>query len=157
MSVFFPEQRVVILKTSDFRLDTEEKILINDRNLCMVLFADHSKTSEKLAKFWTELSETVAGVKYCICDLINEPIVGQAMSSVAIDLTSPYVAFASNTTPFILVYRQGRPQKCYYGVLDLVNLKNFSMLNASNLRTIEEKVVVEPQVEEKVEDIPTIA
>lgn len=138
MSNFFPEQKVKVLKSEDFKLDTDDKITIKEKFLTVVLFLDTSGASERLKNTWTNLSKSVAGIKYAACNLIEESDVALAFSSLASDSSSPYKKFANHIPPFIILYREGRPQKLYAGTSNEHDLKIWCLQQVANLTKLSE-------------------
>lgn len=132
-SHFFPSPQVLVLKTVDFNTESEDKITIKNKSLCIVLFQDHSSISEKLSKIWLNLAEEVAGVNFCACDLIEEREIAQVFISTAADESSPYYKFSRHSIPFILTYRNGKPQNLYSDNLDKSHLINYSTTMATGV------------------------
>lgn len=132
MSDFFPEQQVIVLKSANFRLDTDDSITTTHKAPSIILFLDHSETSRKLSKIWINLSKTVAGVMFCACDLIEEKEIALAFTVLADDKTSPYSKFANQPPPFIILYREGRPQKLYLGVFDECHIRPWALKVITN-------------------------
>lgn len=132
MTDFFPKQQINFLKSNDFRTDVSDKLFINDNTLSLVLFLDHSAISNKLVKIWTNLSRSVAGMKYYVCDLIEEKEIMQTFNSLSIDEISPYSKFTKHLCPFIILYYEGKPKKMYLGILDEVSLLSWSLKCVSN-------------------------
>lgn len=133
MSYFFPSPQVSILKAVDFNLDSDDKITMKNKAMSIVLFQDHSSISEKLSKIWMKLSEEVAGINFCACDLIEEKSVAQAFVSIAGDETSPYYKYSRHSIPFILTYKNGKPQNLYSDTLDKSHLINYSTTMATGV------------------------
>lgn len=125
MDNFFPEQKVITIKNSDFNLETDEKVTIKNKMLCLVLFHDNSHISKEIAKIWQKLSNNIPGIVFYACNLIDNKDIAQVFLTLAIDETSPYKDFARNRIPFILVYRNGKPQKSYHDVVSEPRLINF--------------------------------
>jgi hypothetical protein len=131
MSCFFPEQSVQIFKNSDFNLDTDRQLIIKDEKLIMLLFIDHSVTSDNLVKIWKFLSKEVAGIKYGICDCSSELDIGKVISKESDNLNSNIKCLISKRIPLILIYKNGIPQDCYRGVYSKSNLFDYSLSLAS--------------------------
>ena len=125
MDSFFPEQKVIIIKDKDFNLESDEKITIKNKMLSLVLFHDNSNISRDVSKIWQKLANNIPGIVFYACNLIDSRDIAQEFSLVALDETSPYREFARNRTPFILVYRNGKPQMSYHDVISEVRLINF--------------------------------
>lgn len=150
-SHFFPSPQVLVLKTADFNTDNDDKITIKNKSLCIVLFQNHSSISERLSKIWMKLSEEVAGVNFCACDLIEERTVAQSFISVAADESSPYYKFSRHSIPFILTYRNGKPQNLYSDTLDKSHLINYSTTMATGVSS---HVTHDEEESEEDEDLP---
>lgn len=133
MSHFFPSSEVLVLKTSNFNIDSDDKITIKNKSLSIVLFQNHSSISEKISKIWMSLAEEVAGVDFCACDLIEEKLIAQAFTSLADDDSSPYNKYSHHSIPFILCYRNGKPQNLYSDSLDKPHLINYSTTMATGV------------------------
>lgn len=117
MSSLFPSKTIKILTDSDFTLDEDEKITMKNKSLNVVLFHTNNDLSKSMVKIWKELVEEVTGPHFCVCDLTIQTQIADKITEVSLDETSPYHRFASHKPPFILVYRNGRPQKDYKDAL----------------------------------------
>lgn len=140
MTSYYPGQKIINLKTNDFTLDETLKIGIKEKILSFVLFLDDSKSSHKIAVIWDKLSTSVAGAKFCICDLLKESDIANSFSSLANDHNSKFRKFATQIPPFILAYREGEPTKKYLAVMSehdirhwcLNEISGFSLVNHSD-------------------------
>lgn len=125
MSHFFQTQKVVILKTSDFNTESDDKITIKRKELCVVLFQDHSHVSEILSNIWIQLSKELPGVTMCACDMLEETTIAESFVNLSSDETSPYRNYTRHGIPFIIAYKNGRPFKLFVDVLDREYIRDF--------------------------------
>lgn len=116
MFSYFPGQKIISFKSSDFILNSDSKINIKEKVLTFILFIDESKTSQKLEDIWIDLSKTIAGANFGICNLLKENDIADTFSKLANDFNSDYMKFATDTPPFILCYRGGYPKEKYNDV-----------------------------------------
>ena len=128
MSLYYPGQKIIVLKSEDFTLnDGDLKIGIKEKVLTFVLFLDASTLSHKMFPIWDKLSTSIAGAKFATCDMLNESDVAITFSSVAADRNSKYMKLAMQIPPFILNYRNGEPKKKYLGVMSEYDIRNWCL------------------------------
>lgn len=160
MSYFFPIQKIIILKTNDFNINEDDKITIKHKDLNMVLFQDHSDISASLTPIWTNLSKKVVGINYCVCDLVEESEIANCITTISNDSSSPYQKFCKHRVPFILVYRNGKPQSLFQGVYSESKLLNYSLsFTTGSSGESKNSISIKNESDEednKNDDIPTI-
>lgn len=161
MSSLFPSKTIKILTDSDFTLDDNEKISMNNKSLNVVLFHTNNELSKSMVKIWKQLVEEVTGPHFCACDLTIQTQIADKITEVSLDETSPYHRLMSHKPPFILVYRNGRPQKDYKDALTLHKLglftsgliDNYSNETSSHLHSVKH----DSESDESDDDIPSVA
>lgn len=125
MSTFFPQINVKILSDSDFLIDSDDKILLKDKRTCVVLFHDKESTSQQLTDIWKSLASRVAGPIFYVCDMTIQRNISEAFLQISQDDSSLYQKYTKKKIPFILIYRNGRPQNLYNGQLSEAALINY--------------------------------
>lgn len=125
MSHFFEIKKVVSLKTSDFDTDSDDKITLKRRGLCVVLFHDDSDISHILCEYFSKLQKEFSYVDICKCNMSHEIILTNVFNELSNDETSRYNIFSNHTIPFIIGYKDGIPIKLFIDVLDLSHITNF--------------------------------
>lgn len=125
MNTFFPQIDVKILTESDFLTDSDDKILLKDKRTCVVLFHNKESVSQHLTDIWKNLASRVAGPIFCVCDMTIQRNISEAFLQISQDDSSSYQKYAKKKIPFILIYRNGRPQSTYNGQLSGAALMNY--------------------------------
>lgn len=150
MSYFFPTQQILVFKTEDFNTGNDDKITIKNKDLNIILFQDNSDISSTLTQIWISLSKKIIGINYCVCDLIEERDVANSITTISNDSSSPYQRFCKHRTPFILVYRNGKPQSLYKGIYSENNLLNYSLSFTKNdsIEKSRKPIIIESDSEE---------
>lgn len=126
MSSLFSQLRVKILTSSDFNLESVEKLTLKDKNCALVLFHTSNDQSKFLADIWTKLSTTVPGTVFMSCDLMMQEAVSTAFSTVSQDSNNPLAWLNLKKVPLILEYRGGYPQAAYNGIVSESALINYA-------------------------------
>lgn len=126
MSSLFPTRHVKILTDDDFITESDEKITMKNKSLNVVLFHTKNDLSKHMVEIWNKLVDEVTGPYFCACDLTIHSRISDRITEVSMDETSPYYRLISHKSPFILVYRNGRPQKDYRDSLTLHKLILFT-------------------------------
>lgn len=144
MSSLFSQLRVRILTSSDFELDSSEKLTMKDKSCALVLFHTADDKSKFLADVWTKLSTTVPGVVFMSCDLMMQESISTAFSEVSQNINSPLSWLNLKKVPLILEYRGGYPQAAYNGVISESALISYvtNMVCSADHRDI--KILPEP-------------
>lgn len=125
MNTFFPQIDVKILTDSDFLTESDDKILLKDKHTCIVLFHNKESVSQHLTDIWKNLASRVAGPIFCVCDMTIQRGISEAFLQISQDDSSSYQKYTKKKIPFILIYRNGRPQSIYNGQLSEAALMNY--------------------------------
>ena len=124
---FFAQDRVKMLTTSDFALETKDKIALKWDNCLIVLFYGENAESKAYVQIWTIVAQQAAGPVMAACNLIAETQVARAFAELAGMGSHPLQWAAMKGYPFILVYRGGWPTAFYNGERSVQSLVDWSM------------------------------
>lgn len=124
MSFYFHKQKIGILKSSDFNLDTDNKITIKKRDLTLVLFKDKSYLSEQTALILQNIFNKIVGIDICFCNVDEESEIRTCISNFSNDVSS-YQRIFRHSLPFIVIYKDGEPQDVYRGVISEGRIINY--------------------------------
>lgn len=116
---------LVELQSSDFLLDTDEKILLKYKDCLIIFFYSDDVISKQIARVFVEAANTVPGKKFAACNLRVNSAVADAFNALETQ-DSVMRAFRLKQVPFILTYRGGRPQAFYNGSISTQALVNYS-------------------------------
>lgn len=152
MSFYFQKQKVELLKTTDFNIDLDDKLTIKRKDLCLVLFHDHSSLSTSIYAIWEKLSKSIIGITFCLCDLIEESTIATSITNISNDTTSPYKNLFNRSLPIIVSYRNGRPQDLYKDVVSESRLKRYCLNLTTSNDNIERNKLVKDDNEDDEDD-----
>lgn len=124
--VFFTNQTVRPLESSDFNLGTKEPITLKWSDCMLILFYGNNKESIDLASIWEVAARIAAGVIYAAINIEQHFRVAQAFMKIK-ETNSTYRPFALQGYPFILVYQNGFPVGFYNGERAVQPIVDFSM------------------------------
>ena len=158
MSFYFPKQRIEVLKSSDFNTDSDDKITIKKRDLTLILFQDHSSLSQQTTSIWENLSKKIVGIIFTVCDLNEETNIATYITNISSDNTSPYQKIFKHPPPFIVTYRNGKPQEVYKGVISEGRLTNYclSLITNKDTNDIHKPIVEVDSSKEDDSDLPKV-
>lgn len=161
MSNFFSQPQLINFTIKDFNVDSDYKITLKNKLLNIILFCDHSEISKHLSNIFLELTNEVAGVNFCICDLIEERELAQVFTSLIDDRDSPYRKYGGNVTPFIIAYRDGKPQSIFKDVMTKSHILQYSLSlikgGTGNYHSIDDNNDISKTLEnEKESSLPTL-
>lgn len=127
---------VIELGSDDFLLDTDEKILLKWKDCLIILFYSENEESKQLARVFSSAAQQTIGKNFAACNLkVHQNLAKAFMSLDGQD--SIMRAFRLKQVPFILVYREGRPQAYYNGDRDTQALVDYSLTLACNFGYVE--------------------
>lgn len=110
----FGQNRVEILESEDFRLDTEHQIDLKKKDCYIILFHTNNEESKNLAIIWNSVAQQVPGPSFAAVNLLSEKKIAQAFVNLNTS-NSTYRSFELKGIPFILVYQNGSPVGFYNG------------------------------------------
>ena len=116
---------LVELQSSDFLLETDEKILLKYKDCLIIFFYADDPVSKQIARVFVDAANTMPGKRFAACNLRVNAVVADAFSSLETQ-DSVMRAFRLKQIPFILTYRGGRPQAYYNGSISTQALVNYS-------------------------------
>ena len=152
MSSLFSQLRVKILTSSDFNLDSPEKLTLKDKNCALVLFHTSNEKSKFLADIWTRLSTTVPGTVFMSCDLMMQESVATAFATVSQESNNPLSWLNLKKVPLILEYRGGYPQAAYNGAISESDLINYATRMVCSSDHHDAKILVDPPEPEPIHE-----
>lgn len=118
MNSLFPEIKIKTLSDSDFNLDSDDKITLKDKRVSVVLFHDTELESQHIVQFFKNVAKRVAGLVFYACDMTIQTGISQAFTQLSDDSSSPYQKFVVHGLPSLIVYKNGKPQTIYNGLID---------------------------------------
>lgn len=101
--------------SSDFKLDTPDKISLKRTDCCIVLFHGNNQESVEISKVWTQVAQESVGPIIATCNLVEEKEVATAMVEIKGMGSHPFHWASMRGYPFILDYRGGWPVAFYNG------------------------------------------
>lgn len=123
----FAQDSVKRLSSSDFNLDTPEKITLKIPECTIVLFYGQNAESTSLARIWSLVAQQTAGPVLAATNIIADPKIAQAMTEIRGMGSHPYHWAAMKGYPFILTYRSGYPVAFYNGERSVQALTDWAM------------------------------
>lgn len=111
----FSQDSVKELDSSDFLLDSSDKITIKWAECIIVLFYAQNRESKDLVKIFSLSAQQIPGTIMAGCNLMVKRKVAKAFTEVRTDEDHPYHWAGLKGYPFILVYRKGIPRAAYNG------------------------------------------
>ena len=123
----FAQDSVKQLRQSDFvDLDSDTKINIKYRDCMLVLFYGDNVESINLATVWSVAARTTVGPIFAAVNLMIEPKIAQAFTSLNMQNGSLHWA-ALKTIPYILVYQNGWPIAFYNGERSVQSIIDYAL------------------------------
>lgn len=127
MLTLFSNDNVRRLSSSDFAIETKEKIALKWENCIIVLFYGENQESKDVIQVFSIAAQQIAGPIMGACNLIVEREVARAFTDVK-GLGSHALHWASiRGYPFILTYRGGWPTAFYNGDVDVQQIVDWAM------------------------------
>lgn len=126
----YVDKKISQLKSSDFNLETKEKITLKDTSCKIILFHGEDEISFNWLKVFTDVASGVAGILASV-NLFQEKELAIAFYNLGNDENNPLSwAKVTGTPPFILTYQRGNPVGFYNGDINKDLIINFIFQSA---------------------------
>jgi len=110
----FGQNRVEVLESEDFRLDSEHQIDLKRKECYIILFHTNNEESKNLAIIWNSVAQQIPGPIFAAVNLMAEKKIAQAFNNLNTN-NSTYRSFELKGVPFIISYQNGTPVGFYNG------------------------------------------
>jgi hypothetical protein len=111
----FAQNSVKTVSSSDFNLDTPDKITMKSKDCMVVLFYGENTESKSLSRIWSLVAQQTAGPIVTAVNVMADPKIATAMTDIRGMGSHAYHWAAMKGYPFILSYRGGIPVAFYNG------------------------------------------
>ena len=132
MSFYFPKQKIEVLKSSDFNTDSDDKITLKTKDITLLLFYDNSFLSKETLSILEKISKKIIGIIFAVCDLSKELDIATYITDININSKSQYQKIFKYISPFIVIYKNGKPQEVYKGVISEGRIINYCLSLINN-------------------------
>ena len=110
----FGQNRVMVLRSDDFKLDSEHQIDLKNKDCILILFHTNNEESKNMAIIWNSVAQQVPGPIFAAVNLLIEPKLAKAFTNLN-TTNSTYRSFELKGVPFVITYQNGTPVGFYNG------------------------------------------
>jgi hypothetical protein len=123
----FSQESIRKWSSSDFKLDTDEKISLKSKDCSIILFYGENEESKQLMRIFSLVSQQAAGPMFGACNLLREKEVSLAFTNIKAMGSHPFHWASMRGYPFILTYRDGWPVAFYNGDRSVTAILDWTM------------------------------
>lgn len=135
LDFLFHKNKIRTLSDSNFTI-VDNNLILDNININIILFYDNTNISKHIVEMFENTAENIMGPIFCKCNISQDIELKNKLHNFPFILSCNSQYSVKDNIPFIIVYKDSKPQLFFTGSFDQNSIMNFC-LSVVNLRNID--------------------